>query len=253
MARFEGPASLKKSCDMFRLSACRFTPSGATSLVPGMIARRSEDVLAWPVQWTCNPAIPIDIPLSPEVTPAADADLIADLHAGESMQFDILFYRYSRLVFGTAWRVLRDPTEAEEVAQEVFLYLYRKSKVFDPAKGSVKAWISQITVSRALDRKLYLARKHVNHGPDIDSLKLVGGTDLEQETDAKLSRQRLERALTELTQMQRLTIQFFYFEGLELKEISDRLRAPLGSVRHYLYRGLKRLRKSPHLDRLRRK
>jgi RNA polymerase sigma-70 factor (ECF subfamily) len=215
-----------------------------------MIAPRSEDMVALPVQWACNPKIPIEIANSLESAPAADADLVADLHARESTQFEILFCRYSRLVFGTAWRVLGNTAEAEDVVQEVFFYLYRKSEVFDPAKGSVKAWISQITVSRALDRKLYLARKHIYTCPDIESLELAAATDLEQETDTRLIRERLERALAELTQMQRLTIEFFYFEGLELREISQRLRAPLGSVRHYLYRGLERLRKSAQLHRL---
>ena len=198
-------------------------------------------------QWACNSEAAIEIASSLEFARAADADLIADLRAGESTKFEILFCRYSRQVFGTAWRVLHNPTEAEEIVQEVFFYLYRKSEVFDPAKGSVKAWISQITVSRALDRKLYLARKHVNNCPDISFLRLAGETDLEHETDVKLMRERLEKAFVELTPKQRLTIEFFYFEGLELREISERLRAPLGRVRHYLYRGLERLRKSAQL------
>jgi RNA polymerase sigma-70 factor (ECF subfamily) len=146
---------------------------------------------------------------------------------------------------------LGDPSEAEEVVQEVFFYLYRKSELFDPSKGSVKAWISQITVSRALDRKLYLARRRFYAGADINSLELPGETDLDEEIETKLSRKQLESAFAELTAMQRRTIELFYFEGLALREIGQQLRQPLGRVRHYLYRGLERLRKSPLLGRLR--
>jgi RNA polymerase sigma-70 factor, ECF subfamily len=164
---------------------------------------------------------------------------------------DLLFERYSRLVLGTAYRVLGDVDEAEEVLQDVFFYLCRKSHLFDPAKGSVKSWILQITLSRSIDRKLYLARRRFHAGEAIDSLQLVWQADLDQQIDSKLSREYLERAFADLTEMQRRTIESFYFDGLDLKEISEQLSEPLGRVRHYFYRGLERLRKSSILLRLR--
>ena len=184
--------------------------------------------------------------MSPE-----DTALIGPLPSAHPSDLDVLFSRYSRLVLGTACRVLGDPSEAEEVVQEVFLYLYRKPELFDPSKGSLKAWIIQITVSRALDRKLHLARIGLYRCPDVSSLELRGETDLEYQIEAKFSRQYLERALAELTQRQRRTIEFFYFEELDLREISKRLSEPLGNVRHHLYRGLEHLRKSAVLRRLR--
>jgi RNA polymerase sigma-70 factor (ECF subfamily) len=198
----------------------------------------------FPVVWAGNQELPIATVENSGPTPTADAELVVRLRARESSDLGLLFDRYSRLVFGTARRVLRDPSEAEEVVQEVFFYLYRKSDRFNPAKGSLKAWIIQITFSRALDRKSYLARRGFYACEDLNSLELEEGTDLEQQVNAKLSRELLERALTELTEMQRRTIEFFYFEGLDLREISGLLSKPLGTVRHNLYRGLERLRKS---------
>jgi RNA polymerase sigma-70 factor (ECF subfamily) len=218
-----------------------------------MISRLSGQALTFPVDWAGNPELLGARGETPKLGSSEDAQLIARLHAGNSNHLDVLFRRYSRWVLGTASRVLGDPTEAEEVVQEVFLYVYRRSEFFDPSKGSMKAWISRITLSRALDRKLSLARRRVYAGADIGSLEVQAETDLDREIETKLSRQHLERALAELTQMQRRTIEFFYFEGLELKEISERLREPLGNVRHYLYRGLARLRKNPIVHRLRRK
>ncbi|MBV8865318.1 MAG: sigma-70 family RNA polymerase sigma factor [Acidobacteriaceae bacterium] len=163
---------------------------------------------------------------------------------------DFLFNRYSRLVLGIAYRILGDSNEAEDVVQEVFLYLHQKPQLFDPSRGSVKAWIIQIALSRALDRKVYLARRGFYGAANVDSLHLPQETDLEQQIAAKLNRKHLERAFSDLTEMQRRTIEFFYFEGLELREISKQLRKPLGTVRHHLYRGLSRLRKSSLVHRL---
>lgn len=194
--------------------------------------------------------------LSPAGEPSAashdDTELTTCLQTRDAGDLNALFERYSRLVLGIACRVLGDPSEAEEVAQEVFLYLYRKPELFDPAKGTLKAWIVQITLCRALDRKSYLARRRV-FAINIDSLDVPERTDLDMEIEAKLSRKHLERALADLTQMQRRTIEFFYFEGLDLKEISNQLRQPIGNVRHHFYRGLKRLRKSADLHRFRHK
>src|SRR5690242_20161092 len=216
-----------------------------------MSSRPSIQTLAVPVAWSGNVDWSAAGSETLEGTSAEDAELIADLKARNWGHLDLLFERYYRLVLGTALRVLGNPSEAEEVAQEVFFYVYRKSQVYDPSKGSLKAWIIQIAFSRALDRKSYLARKRFHGGADIGSLQLTGETDLEQEIETKLSRKHLERAFAELSDRQRRTIEFFYFEGLDLREISEKLREPLGTVRHHLYRGLQRLRKSSFLRRLR--
>jgi RNA polymerase sigma-70 factor, ECF subfamily len=164
---------------------------------------------------------------------------------------DALFQRYSRLVIGIAWRVLGNASDAEEVLQDVFLYLYRNSELFDPSKGTLKAWIAHITFCRALDRKVHSARRRFLPNSEIDSLTVRQQTDLDEQLEAKLRRKHLDRALASLSRMQRATIECFYFEGLELREISEHLGEPLGNVRHHLYRGLKRLSKSSELHQLR--
>jgi RNA polymerase sigma-70 factor (ECF subfamily) len=196
-----------------------------------------------------NPAGPSAGEQTPEAWSTDEAEMLARLRTRDFGDLDVLFERYSRLVFGIACRVLGDPSEAEEVAQEVFFYLYRKPELFDPSKGSLKAWIVQITLCRALDRKSSLARRRI-FTRDIDCLEVPERTDLESEVEARLSRKHLEKALADLTQMQRRTIECFYFEGLDLREISKQLRQPIGNVRHHFYRGLSRLRKSDVLHRL---
>lgn len=185
----------------------------------------------------------------------SDEEAIARLQARDSNALNLLFDRYARLVLSIALRILRDHGEAEEVVQDVFFYVYQKASLFDPARGSGKAWIVQIAFHRALDRKAHLSRRGFYVGTDIDPLHdtLLGHSDLEQEVGSGMNRVLLERAFEDLPEIQRRTLNLFYFQGLELREISERLNEPLGNVRHHFYRGLEKLRKSAFVRRLREK
>jgi RNA polymerase sigma-70 factor, ECF subfamily len=215
-----------------------------------MKCRRSRQPLTFYAVWAGNMQISV-ADTEAEAASTGNGEFVSQLRPRALGDIDLLFERYSRLVFGVAYRILGDPGEAEEVVQEVFLYLCRKSQLFDESKGSLKAWIVQIAFSRALDRKMYLARRGFYEGGNIASLQIREEADLEQEIDATLIRKHLESAFSGLTDRQRRTIEFFYFDGLDLREISEQLGEPLGSVRHHLYRGLERLRKSSLLRRLR--
>ncbi len=183
----------------------------------------------------------------------SDEEVMARLQSNDSAALEILFGRYCRLVLAIARGIVRDSGEAEDVVQDAFFYVYKKSMLFDGSKGSAKNWIIQIALHRALDRKSYLARRGFYTGTDIGGLgdTLVGETDLDREIGAKLNRVQLRRAFEQLPEMQRLTLELFYFEGLDLCEISEKLNQPLGNSRHYFYRGLERLRKSAFVQRLR--
>jgi RNA polymerase sigma-70 factor (ECF subfamily) len=188
-----------------------------------------------------------------EVRSPSDEELMSSLQAKDSKALELLFDRYSGLVFGIALRILNDHSEAEEVVQEAFFYVYQRALIFDPLKGSAKGWVVQVAFSRARDRKAHLSRRGFYSGTDIDSLDdtLLGRNDLEREIEARLDFSQLQCAFEDLTHMQRQTLEMFYFEGMELREISERLHEPFGNVRHHFYRGLERLRKSPAVKRLR--
>jgi len=210
--------------------------------------------LAFPVVWGTARENSIAVPQVAEKRPApSDEELMGCLQAMDSNALDLLFTRYSRLVFAIALRILNDRSEAEEVVQEAFFYVYQKSQLFDSTKGSAKGWIVQIAFSRARDRKAHLVRRGFYSGTDIDSVDdtLLGQGDIEREVGLRLDFSSLQSAFDDLTQMQRRTLELFYFEGLEFREISEQLNEPFGNVRHHFYRGLERLRKSPAVKRLR--
>ena len=209
--------------------------------------------LAFPVIWGTGRQDSILTPQPLEVRHPSDEELMAGLQAKDDKALDLLFAKYSRLVFAIALRILNDRSEAEDIVQVVFFSLYQKAILYDPAKGTAKGWIVQVAFSRARDRRAHLLRRGFYSGTDVETLHdtLVGETDVEHEVGARLDFGHLRCALEELTTIQRRTLELFYFEGLELREISERIHEPFGNVRHHFYRGLERLRKSPAVRRLR--
>src|SRR5580704_5655728 len=184
---------------------------------------------------------------------ASDEELMERLRAQDSEALDHLFRRYGRLVMGIAFRTLRDHGEAEDTVQDTFLYIYRRAVLFDARKGTVKAWIVQVAFHRSLDKKSYLARRGFYLGTEIDSTDdtLSGNTDLDREVGGRLNRAKLEEAFAELPQEQRRTLELFFFEGMDMREIAGKLSESVGNVRHYYYRGLERLRKTAFVRGLR--
>ena len=209
--------------------------------------------LQFPVVWGSGSKTRVAGPQPAEVRSPSDEDLMARIQAKDSTGLDLLYSRYSRLVFGIAFRIVNDKSEAEDVVQETFFSLYQKATLFDPAKGSAKSWVVQIAFSRARDRRAHLLRRGFYSGTDIESLDdtLRGPDDIEREVGLRIDCSQLLSAFEDLTQMQQKTLELFYFQGLELREISQRLNEPFGNVRHHFYRGLERLRKSPAVKRLR--
>ena len=218
-----------------------------------MSSQPPQRILPLPIAWGRNLEGPSAVPATREERSHSDEEVLVRLQASDSTALHTLFDRYSRLVFSVARGVLHDFGEAEDVVQDVFFYIHKKAALFDASKGSAKTWIVQMAFHRALDRKAHLARRGFYRGTELGSLDdtLLGETDLDREIGAKLNRVRLEKAFEELPKIQRRTLEMFFFEGLELREISEKLNEPLGNSRHHFYRGLERLRKSAFVQKLR--
>jgi RNA polymerase sigma-70 factor, ECF subfamily len=182
-----------------------------------------------------------------------DEQVMDRICAGDSSALTFLLDRYSRLVLGIANRILHDHGEAEDVVQDVFFQVYQKAHQFDPSRGTAKAWIVQIAFHKTLDRKSYLNRTGFYNGVEVETScdALRDDTDLDRELGAKLNRVQLEKAFSELSDMQRRTLELYFFEGLALTDITGRLNESKANIRHHFYRGLERLRESVFVRRLR--
>lgn len=175
---------------------------------------------------------------------------MARLQSCDHHALKLLFDRYSRLVFSVVVRILHDTGEAEDMVQEVFTHLYQKASLFDPGKGTAKSWILRMAFRRALDRQSYLMARRFYPAADSASHghMLYGNTDWEGQTIARLSLEQLQRLFDSLSEEQRQTLQFFFFEGMTFHEIAEKLDEPLGNIRHYYYRGLGKLRVSYFME-----
>lgn len=86
----------------------------------------------------------------------SDESLVSLLQSGNLEAWGTLFSRYAGLIQVLAWRILRDNNEADDLVQDMFLFLQRKSMLFDNSKGSARSWIIQMTYHRAIERRRYL-------------------------------------------------------------------------------------------------
>jgi len=185
-------------------------------------------------------------------TPARSEDeaLIARVQAGDQTALGVLFDRYSRLVISIGSRILRDPGEAQELAQDVFLQVYRKCGLFDPCRGSFRAWLIKIASRRAFDRREYLNLHRFYDDRNLDDFVDViqAACDVEYQATVSQGEAALRKAFQQLSQKQQTTLELYFFEGYTLREISQRINEPLGNARHYYYRALERLRATIEKD-----
>jgi len=176
-----------------------------------------------------------------------DEVLLSGISAGNREDFAELFRRYARMVRGVAYRVLKDPAEADDLLQDVFILIYRLCRTFDPSKGSARFWILQMTQRRAISRRRYLTSRHFYDRLDLPSDRLAdpkGNSRMVDSMAEALQGQETMQAWMELlSEAQRETLRLFFFEGYTFEEIAARLGQTVGNARHHYYRGLDRLRK----------
>jgi RNA polymerase sigma-70 factor (ECF subfamily) len=177
---------------------------------------------------------------------APDEILIDQISRNNRQALACLFQRYAKLVRNLAKRILQDATEAEDLTQDLFLYIQRRGSIFDATKSSARSWIVQMTYHRAIERRRYLTVRQFYAGRITDSRaeQVVGIPTIETDysAEAVFGRNGLEQVLRALTEDQRLTLELHFFEGCTFAEISVKLGQSLGNVRHHYYRALQKLR-----------
>lgn len=172
----------------------------------------------------------------------SDEELMRLATAGHHGAVTVLFDRYHLLVYDVAVRIVRDPAEAEDVVQNVFLDVYRAMGNFDPRKGILKVWILQYAYHRALHRKRHLVSNHFYSWENLEAAaEVTCGKPMwgELPETKRLAEQMLER----LKPHQREVVEMTYYEGLTAEEISRRRGESASAVRHHLERGVGALRK----------
>jgi RNA polymerase sigma-70 factor, ECF subfamily len=202
-------------------------------------------ILPLSTEVTAGISVPIDHSRAQEAV--SDEVLLTRFAGGDQQALGCLFQRYGRLLRSIAARILRDGSEAEDLVQDLFLFIQRKSAIFDNSKSSARSWIVQMTYHRAISRRRYLATRQFYAHAQIEGIaeQVVGIATIENDysAEAVLGRNGLERVMEALSDDQRETLRLHFFEGYTLAEVSEKLGQPHGNVRHHYYRGLAQLRK----------
>jgi RNA polymerase sigma-70 factor (ECF subfamily) len=184
---------------------------------------------------------------APDVAAPADplAALLQRAGRGDQAAFAALYDELAPMVVGIVRRVLRDPAQSDEVAQEAFVDLWRLAPRYDATKGTVTAWAATVAHRRAVDRvrSEQSARDRVAR----EATKIVREHDhtsdeVVEALDGDLDQRRVRRALDSLSPLQREAVELAYFGGHTYREVAVLLAVPEGTVKTRIRDGLIRLR-----------
>jgi len=170
-----------------------------------------------------------------------DDEVMACLQMGQGDALAVLFDRYQKLVLSIALRIVRDPGEAEDVTQTVFLDIYRAVAQFDSRKGNTKVWLMQYAYHRAFNRRQHLqGREFYKDTEEVDArpVEVRATFGLSAPETKALVRQSMDA----LSDEQKSVIEMACYEGLSMREIAERTGDSFVNVRHHYYRGLQKLR-----------
>lgn len=163
------------------------------------------------------------------------AELLARAGRGDQAAFADLVRAHQGMVFGLAYNFLRDRALAEELAQEVFLHLYRYLAQIQSAEHLV-FWLRKVTSHRCID---YTRRHKHDARTSIDELPEQAG---EFEMSDPLLKSALRRIIATLPEKPRMILALRYQEDLEPAEIAELLEMPVNTVKSHLRRSLALLR-----------
>jgi RNA polymerase sigma-70 factor (ECF subfamily) len=156
--------------------------------------------------------------------------------------FSQLYDRFSCLVYTLAMRMLRMPSDAEDLLQEVFVQVWHQANRYSEERGSPEAWIINIARSRAIDKLRARRRMEKSFVLTDDPAHAESTENVESSAAESETKLAMNSALAILPEPQRRVLALAYFEGLSQTEIADRLKEPLGTVKTRMRSGIHRLR-----------
>jgi RNA polymerase sigma-70 factor (ECF subfamily) len=172
---------------------------------------------------------------------SADEAVLARAAAGDERALGELYDRFGAVAYGLALRVLRDRALAEDAVQDAFIAVWRHGDRYSAGRGSARTWILTLVHRRAVDLVRRQERQPtVVAEPEPAGERAEGGAD-----DAAVSRDeraRVQSALAQLPDDQRVALELAYYGGLTQSELAARLGEPVGTIKSRTFHGLRRLR-----------
>ena len=185
----------------------------------------------------------VPFPDPAEGAPEPDLDRQLDQVArGDQAAYEAVYDRLAGPVYGLIRKVVRDPAQSEEVAQEVMLEIWRSACRFEPAKGSAMTWAMMIAHRRAVDRVRSAAAETQRDQKSAAAAAMIAVDEVADAVEANLERERVRRCLDTLTDIQRESVTLAYYGGNSYRQVSGLLSVALGTIKTRIRDGLIRMR-----------
>ena len=171
----------------------------------------------------------------------SDAQLVTSIARYSEVALAECYRRHGGAVFGLAKRVLHNPTDAEDVTQEIFMRLWNEPDRFDPARGSLRSFLLAQAHGRAVDAVRSSSSRRQRESRD--ALRTAGAAyDLQREVWDLAVADQVSHALGELPEEERRAIELAYFDGRTYREVAQMLNQPEGTVKSRIRNGMRRMR-----------
>ncbi len=180
-------------------------------------------------------------PASRDYTDFPDEALLALAAREDEEALAQLYDRYSRVAYGLALRIVRDPALAEDALQEAFVTVWRTAGSFRADRAKPSTWILTLVHRRAVD---VVRREERRRAAPLEAVEEPEETGLATDEEVQLADRRrlVQEALRQLPDEQREALELAYYGGLTQSELAERLSVPLGTIKSRMFTGLRRLR-----------
>ena len=177
----------------------------------------------------------------------ADEDLMVLVEGGDDDAFAALYDRYCRLAYSVAHKLTDEKQAAEDLTQEAFIKVWRSAQRYRPERGSVRTWILSVVRNQSIDQlRAKATRRRMQEKVEASAPRYEPSEAFAQVWhEARLGRVR--KALDALPHVQQQVLELAHFSDLTHKEIAERLRLPVGTVKGRLRLGLDKLRNNTEL------
>ena len=167
--------------------------------------------------------------------------LLSRAGRGDQSAFAELYDQLAPLLHGVVLKVVRDPSQSEEVTQEAFIELWKLAPRYDPSRGSVRSWAATLAHRRAIDR--VRSEQASRDRTEREAHKRpIQSSDVAEQVVANIDGTRVRRALERLTEMQRQAVELAYFGGHSYREVALLLDVAEGTIKTRIRDGMIRLR-----------
>jgi RNA polymerase sigma-70 factor, ECF subfamily len=168
-----------------------------------------------------------------------DFALLSRVRSGDQGAMTALFDRYSGVLYSVALRILKDPGQAEDIMQDIFIQVWRKPDSFASGRGSLGGWLAVVTRNRAID----LLRKR-RPSDSVDDVILASKTDIAAEAERNVLMEKVRVVMADLPPDQKTSVELAYFDGMSHTEIAEKTGEPLGTVKTRIRLAMITLRKA---------